>query len=73
MPVTGNFGEATREQVMNFQRVYGIAQDGVVGRETWGALYDAYRGIIRTVPQKYFNETVPVPNIGQYPGYTVSQ
>ena len=73
VPVTGNFGEATREQVMNFQRVYGIAQDGVVGRETWGALYDAYRGIIRTVPQKYFNETVSVPNIGQYPGYTVSQ
>ena len=72
IPITGRFGEETREQVTNFQRIYGIAADGVVGRETWGALYEAYRGIVRTVPQKYFNETVSVPNVGQYPGYTLS-
>ena len=72
IPITGRFGEETREQVTNFQRVYGIAADGIVGRETWGALYEAYRGIVRTVPQKYFNETVSVPNVGQYPGYTLS-
>ena len=72
IPVTGNYGEETREQVMNFQQAYGITADGIVGRETWGALYDAYRGIVGTVPQKYFNETVSVPNVGQYPGYTLS-
>lgn len=65
----GQFGEATRQQVLNFQRVFGLAQDGIVGIGTWDALYDAYLGILRSVPQKYFNDTVNVPNVGQYPGY----
>ena len=65
----GQFGEETRQQVLNFQRVFGLTQDGIVGIGTWDALYDAYLGILRSVPQKYFNETVNVPNVGQYPGY----
>lgn len=65
----GSFGEATRQQVLNFQRVFGLTQDGIVGIGTWDALYDAYLGILRSVPQKYFNDTVNVPNVGQYPGY----
>lgn len=65
----GSFGEATRQQVLNFQRVFGLTQDGIVGIGTWDALYDAYVGILRSVPQKYFNDTVNVPNVGQYPGY----
>lgn len=71
--INGRFDEETENQVINFQRAYGIQADGIVGRETWGALYDAYRGIVRTVPQKYFNETVSVPNVGQYPGYILSE
>lgn len=65
----GNFGEETRQQVLNFQRIFGLSQDGVVGIGTWDALYDAYVGILRSVPQKYFNDTVNVPNVGQYPGF----
>ena len=65
----GVFGEETRQQVINFQRTFGLLPDGIVGIGTWDALYDAYVGILRTVPQKYFNDTVNVPNIGQYPGY----
>ena len=65
----GQFGEATRQQVLNFQRIFGLTQDGIVGIGTWDALYDAYVGILRTVPQRYFNDTVNVPNVGQYPGY----
>lgn len=65
----GNFGEETRQQVLNFQRLFGLSQDGVVGIGTWDALYDAYVGILRSVPQKYFNDTVNVPNVGQYPGF----
>ncbi len=68
----GSFGEETREQVLNFQRVYGLTRDGIVGIGTWDALYDAYLGILRTVPQKYFNDTVNIPNVGQYPGYSYS-
>lgn len=70
--ITGEFGEDTREQVLNFQRTAGLIEDGIVGRLTWTALYDAYVGILKTVPQKYFNELVGLPNVGQYPGVTVS-
>lgn len=65
----GIFGEKTREQVLSFQRVFGLAEDGIVGIGTWDALYDAYLGILKTVPQKYFNDTVNVLNVGQYPGF----
>ena len=65
----GVFGEETQEQVLNFQRVFGLSQDGIVGIGTWDALYDAYLGILRSVPQKFFNDTVNVPNVGQYPGF----
>lgn len=65
----GVFGEGTREQVINFQRTFGLVPDGIVGIGTWDALYDAYVGILKTVPQKYFNDTVNVPNVGQYPGF----
>ena len=65
----GIFGEETRQQVLNFQRVFGLSPDGIVGIGTWDAFYDAYVGILRNVPQKYFNDTVNIPNVGQYPGY----
>ena len=65
----GIFGEETEQQVLNFQRTFGLVQDGIVGIGTWDALYDAYLGILRTVPQKFFNDTVNVPNVGQYPGF----
>lgn len=47
----GIFGEATRQAVIAFQQTKGLAPDGVVGQDTWRALYDAYRGIEDYVPQ----------------------
>ena len=70
--VTGQFDQSTEDQVINFQKVWGLTPDGVVGRATWNALYDAYVGILKTTPQKYFNEVLNVPNVGQYPGYNIS-
>ncbi len=70
--ITGNFDKSTEDQVINFQRTVGLTIDGIVGRQTWNALYDAYVGILKNVPQKYFNEAISVPNVGQYPGYTLS-
>lgn len=59
----GIFGPATLAAVRALQRVFGLAEDGIVGVRTWNALYDAYLGIIRTIPTQY-TEGVTVP----YPG-----
>ncbi|MGJ5819191.1 peptidoglycan-binding domain-containing protein [Paludibaculum fermentans] len=37
----GKFGPKTEEAVMNFQRVRGLTQDGIVGPKTWAALLKA--------------------------------
>ena len=37
-PVDGKFGAQTREAVKEFQRVHGLKDDGVVGKQTWGKL-----------------------------------
>ena len=36
--VDGIFGQKTRAAVITFQRAYNLAQDGIVGADTWGAL-----------------------------------
>ncbi|WP_321478152.1 peptidoglycan-binding domain-containing protein [uncultured Paludibaculum sp.] len=36
--VDGKFGPRTEEAVLNFQRIRGLAQDGIVGPKTWAAL-----------------------------------
>ena len=61
--VDGVFGTDTLAAVKALQRTFGLAEDGIVGVRTWNALYDAYLGIIRTIPTQY-TEGVTVP----YPG-----
>ena len=61
--VDGDFGSDTLAAVRALQRTFGLTEDGIVGVRTWNALYDAYLGIIRTVPTQY-TEGVTVP----YPG-----
>ena len=46
IPVTGNFGKQTENAVKAFQTLSGLNPDGIVGRQTWNALYDAYLGIV---------------------------
>lgn len=38
---TGEFGEGTRDAVMSFQSRRGLASDGILGPDTWRALYEA--------------------------------
>ena len=45
----GIFGSGTRQSVIAFQQRMGLVADGVVGRATWNALYEAYRGINQNV------------------------
>ena len=43
--VSGVFDEDTEAAVRAFQQQFGLTQDGVVGRQTWQAMEDAYEGI----------------------------
>lgn len=61
--IDGSFGAETLAAVRALQRTFGLTEDGVVGVRTWNALYDAYLGILRTIPTQY-TEGVTVP----YPG-----
>jgi uncharacterized protein (TIGR02594 family) len=38
--IDGDFGPQTEQAVINYQRSRGLGVDGVVGQETWQALYD---------------------------------
>lgn len=38
LKIDGSFGPTTEEKVMDFQKANGLVVDGIVGRNTWGAL-----------------------------------
>ena len=61
--IDGSFGASTRAAVEALQRTFGLPVDGIVGEVTWKAMYDAYLGIVRTVPLEYV-EGVIVPYQG---------
>lgn len=67
--ITGYFGEITENSVKSFQQVFGLAQTGVVDRTTWNAIYDAYDGIISSIPYES-SDVVLYPNIVLKEGMT---
>lgn len=46
----GIFGSGTRQAVTAFQNLMGLSADGIVGENTWRALYNVYLGIEENVP-----------------------
>ncbi len=60
LPVTGYFGERTRDAVRELQRILGLEASGTVGGATWNAITDLYETLYRG------SLTSP----GQYPGYS---
>lgn len=46
----GIFGSGTRQAVIAFQQIMGLNPDGIVGPNTWKALYDVYLGMQENVP-----------------------
>ncbi|MBQ4090686.1 MAG: peptidoglycan-binding protein [Clostridia bacterium] len=62
--IDGVFGSDTTNAVRAAQRTFGLEPDGVVGEETWNAIYDAYLGIVSTIPLQYIEgNTVPFPGV----------
>ena len=56
--VDGIFGESTRNAVLAVQYTFGLPQDGVIGRQTWNAITNAYNGIIRRIPVNFVEGTI---------------
>lgn len=52
--VDGIFGPATEKSVRDFQRLYNLNVDGIVGPDTFNTLYDVYIGIVRSLPDNIF-------------------
>ncbi len=46
----GIFGSGTQQAVIAFQKMRGLDPDGIVGTDTWRALYNVYLGIGDNVP-----------------------
>ncbi|MCM1542112.1 MAG: LysM peptidoglycan-binding domain-containing protein [Blautia sp.] len=46
----GIFGSGTRQAVLDFQSAMGLNADGIVGANTWRALYDVYLGAQGNMP-----------------------
>lgn len=58
-PVDGIFGAQTENAVIEFQRIFGLEPDGVVGRATWYALVRYYIAVtqmaeLRSQGQKFY-------------------
>jgi peptidoglycan hydrolase-like protein with peptidoglycan-binding domain len=66
IPINGIFGEQTEILVKNFQRNFSLAETGIVDEETWNLLYEAYLGIVDSLPPSAF-EGIARP----FPGYTL--
>ena len=64
LAIDGSFGPDTRAAVIDAQNTFGLVADGIVGPLTWQEIYNAYLGVIGTVPPT-FTEGVTVPFPGE--------
>lgn len=65
--VDGIFGDETRDAVLAFQSLYGLDGDGIVGRDTWDMIQNAYAGVLTSLPDEYRSYSSLL-----YPGYIIT-
>lgn len=65
--VDGVFGEGTQRSVRAFQRIAGLAQDGVVGRSTWYSV-SYYYTAVKKLAELTSEGELPIYNDFAYPG-----
>ena len=63
----GIFGPATENAVKAFQSEDGLTADGIVGRDTWNRLQDAYFSTLNSLPDEYRSYSSLL-----YPGYVIT-
>ena len=62
--ITGYFGAQTETSVKSLQKVFGLPQTGIIDEQTWHAMYDAYAGIVESVPlDTTVNDVVLYPGV----------
>ena len=47
LAVDGIYGSETEKAVLIFQGIFGLTQDGIVGRRTWYKIQEIYVGVTR--------------------------
>ena len=61
VPVTGEFGNQTRQAVTTYQRAFDLPATGVVDRDTWDSIANTYKNVV--------SSTLTQPR--QFPGQTI--
>ncbi len=49
----GVYGSETENAVKQFQKTFGLVQDGIVGRDTWNMLYSIYLSVVDNITVEY--------------------
>lgn len=75
--IDGIYGPTTKNAVIAIQQTSGLPQDGIMGSQTWAALYRLYAGIVDTISTytnvipEQFRPDLPesqATGLTQYPG-----
>lgn len=58
--IDGSFGRNLRNIVIQFQKEFGLTQDGIVGEQTWNMVVSVYQKLVSLIP--------PMDEVIMYPG-----
>ena len=64
LEMDGVFGDTTRDAVLALQKTFGLAEDGIVGYDTWYTMLDAYDGILDQLADSFTEgDIIPFPGV----------